>query len=238
MRAVCVFLAIVGGCALVAGTWIALAVGHPDDAAWMLVGVAPMYVAGLILGFRRRGHPVAFWLIAGGALSALGDCLANSVTDLPAVAGSASAWLILLIAECVNNLSVVAGIGLIGLFPTGVAQSRGERAVLRATTVAAVLIPVALMASSPTPPAGLFQDAEHGMVSPLFTQALRPVEPVLAALQFTFAAWIFLGPVLLYLRYRRSPAQDRRRIRWLLAGAGSALIVFAALSVVATFGSG
>ena len=238
MRAVCVFFAIVGGCALVAGTWIALAVGHPDEAAWMLVGVAPMYVAGLILGFRRRGHPVAFWLIAGGALSALGTCLANSVTDLPAVAGSASAWLVFLIAECVNNLSVVAGIGLIGLFPTGVAQSRAERAVLRATTVAAVLIPVALMASSPTPPAGLFQDAEHGMVSPLFTQALRPVEPVLAALQFTFAAWIFLGPVLLYLRYRRSPAQDRRRIRWLLAGAGSALIVFAALSVVATFGSG
>jgi signal transduction histidine kinase len=238
MRAVCVFLAIAGGCALVAGTWIALAVGHPDDAAWMLVGVAPMYGAGLILGFRRPGHRVAFWLIAGGALSAVGDCLGEAITDRPTVAGSASAWLVLLIAECVSNLSVVAGIGLIGLFPTGLAQSRGERAVLRVTTVAAGLIPVALMASSPTPPAGLFQDAEHGIVSPLFTQALRPVEPVLAALQFTFAAWTLLGPVLLYLRYRRSPAQDRRRIRWLLAGAGSALIVFAALSVVATFGSG
>jgi signal transduction histidine kinase len=238
MRAVCVFLAIVGGCALVAGTWIALAVGHPDDIAWMLVGVAPMYVVGLILGLRRPGQPVAFWLIAGGALSAVGDCLTTAIADLPAVAGSASAWLVLLVAECVNNLSTVAGIGLIGLFPTGVAQSRGERLVLRVTTVAAVLIPVGLMASSPTPPAGLFQDAQHGMVNPLFTQALRPVEPVLAPLQFTFAACIVLGPVLLYFRYRRSPAQDRRRIRWLLAGAGSALIVFVALSVVATFGSG
>jgi signal transduction histidine kinase len=238
MRAVCVFLAIVGGCALVAGTWIALAVGHPGDAAWMLVGVAPMYLAGLIGAFLRRGHRIAFWLIAGGALSAVGDCLGNSITDLPAVAGSASAWLVLLVAECVSNLSVVAGIGLIGLFPTGVPQSRAERVVLRTSALVAVLVPVALMASSKTPPAGLFQPAEQGIVSPLFAQALRPVEPVLAALQFTFPAWIFSGLVLLYLRYRRSAAADRRRIRWLLVGGGSALIVFVALSVVATFGSG
>jgi signal transduction histidine kinase len=238
MRAVCVFLAIVGGCALVAGTWIALAAGHPDDVAWMLVGVAPMYVAGLILGFRRPGQRVAFWLIAGGALSAVGDCLAGAITDLPAVAGSASAWLVLLIAECVNNLSVVAGIGLIGLFPTGVAQSRAERVVLGTSALVAVLVPVALVASSQTPPAGLFQTAEQGIVSPLFTQALRPAEPVLAALQFTFPAWIFSGLVLLYLRYRRSTQADRRRIRWLLLGGGSALIVFVAVSVVGTFGSG
>jgi len=238
MRAVCVFLAIVGGCALVAGTWIALAVGHADDAAWMLVGVAPMYVAGLILGFRRPGHPIAFWLIAGGALSAVGDCLVTSITDLPAVAGAASAWLVLLTAECVNNLSVVAGVGLIGLFPAGVPQSRGERVVLWTSTLEAVLVPVALMAASPTPPAGLFQSAERGIVSPLFAQALRPAEPVLAALQFTFPAWIFSGLVLLYLRYRRSAPTDRRRIRWLLAGGGSALIVFVAVSVVGTFGSG
>ena len=238
MRAVCVFLAIVGGCALVAGTWIALAAGHRDDAAWMLVGVAPMYVAGLIGAFLRRGRRIAFWLIAGGALSAVGDCLGNSITDLPAVAGSASAWLVLLVAECVSNLSVVAGIGLIGLFPTGVPQSRSERVVLRTSTLVAVLVPVALMASSQTPPAGLFQPAERGIVSPLFAQALRPVEPVLAALQFTFPAWIFSGLVLLYLRYRRSAPADRRRIRWLLVGGGSALIVFVALSVVGTFGSG
>ena len=71
------------------------------------------------------------------------------------MADSSFAWLVLLIAECASNLSVVTGIGLIGLFPTGVPQSRGERAVLRATAVAAVLIPVALMASSQTPPASL-----------------------------------------------------------------------------------
>jgi len=64
------------------------------------------------------------------------------------------------------------------------------------------------------------------------------VEPILAALQFTFPAWVFLGLVLLYLRYRRSAAADRRRIRWMLVGTGSALLVFVANSAVATFSSG
>ncbi|MGA9834382.1 MAG: sensor histidine kinase [Trebonia sp.] len=238
MRAVCVFLAIVGGCALVAEAWMGLATGHLDEAGFVLAGPAPLYAAGLIGVFRGPGRRVAFWLLAGGALFAVGDCLADAVTDLPAVAGSSLAWLVLLIAECASNLSVVTGIGLIGLFPTGVPQSRGERAVLRATAVAAVLIPVALMASSQTPPASLYQAAEPGTVSPLFTSALSPAKPALAALQFTFSAWVFLGLVLLYLRYRRSAAADRRRIRWMLVGTGSALLVFVANAVVATFGSG
>ena len=144
----------------------------------------------------------------------------------------------LLIGECASNLAVATSVGVLGLFPTGVPQSRGERAVLSATALVAVLLPVALMASSQTPPAGLFQPAEPGTGSPLFTSALRPVEPTLAALQFSFSAWTFLGLVLLYMRYRRSAAADRRRIRWLLVGGGSALLVFAANGVVGTFGSG
>jgi signal transduction histidine kinase len=238
MRAVCVFLAILGGCALVAETWMGLATGNLDEAGFVLAGPAPLYIAGLIGVVRGPGRRVAFWLLAGGALFAVGDFLAGTITDLPAVAGSSFAWLVLLIAECVSNLSVVTGIGLIGLFPTGVPQSRVERVVLQVTALAAVVIPVALMVASQTPPAGLYQPAQPGTVSPLFTPVLRPVEPVLAGLQFTFAAWTFLGLGLLYLRYRRSGAADRRRIRWMLVGTGSALLVFVANSVVATFASG
>ena len=238
MRAVCVFLAIVGGCALVAGAWIELATGNVDGAGFVLAGPAPLYVAGLIGVVRGPGRRVAFWLLAAGALFAVGVCLGDAITDLPAVADSSFAWLVLLIGECASNLAAVTSVGLLGLFPTGVPQSRGERAVLSATALVAVLLPVALMASSPAPPAGLFQPAEPGIVSPLFTRALRPAESTLAALQFTFAAWTFLGLILLYLRYRRSAAADRRRIRWMLVGTGSALLAFLANSVVATFGSG
>src|SRR5262249_19665205 len=45
--------------------------------------------------------------------------------------------------------------------------------------------------------------------------------------------------IMLYLRYRRSSPGDRRRIRWLLAGMGSAVVIFAALTVVSvSAGSG
>jgi len=39
---------------------------------------------------------------------------------------------------------------------------------------------------------------------------------------------------MLYLRYRRSPSDDRRRIRWLLAGMGSTVVVLAALFALAS----
>ncbi len=63
--------------------------------------------------------------------------------------------------------------------------------------------------------------------------AASPLEPVAAVLYYTFAAWAVIGVIMLYLRYRRSPAEDRRRIRWLLAGAAGALVTAAALFAVA-----
>src|SRR5215471_18293635 len=44
---------------------------------------------------------------------------------------------------------------------------------------------------------------------------------------------------MLYLRYRRSSPDDRRRIRWLLTGMGGAVVLFAAVTVVSlSAGSG
>ena len=105
--------------------------------------------------------------------------------------------------------------------------------------VTAVLLLVLLVISSPTPPEGLFQSAEPGIASPLFLPAARLAEPVVAWLQYTFAAWVILGVVMLYLRYQRSPSQDRRRIRSLLVGMGTAIVVFAAVTALSySVGSG
>ena len=97
----------------------------------MLLGPAPFYAAGLVGTFRRPGNRVAAWLLAAGATFMLGVCLGDAVADLPAVADSRFAWIILFIGQCAGNGSVVAGIGLIGLFPSGVPQWRAERLVLR-----------------------------------------------------------------------------------------------------------
>src|SRR5215475_3746538 len=238
MRAISIALAVIGGCALVAAVVIELASGNVAGVAWVLAGPAPFYVAGLVGVFRGPGHRVAVWLLAAGAMDMLGTCLGDAVTDLPVVASASFAWVVVLAGFCASNASVAAGVGLIGLFPTGVPERPGERWALRITAAMAIVLPVLLMVSSPTPPASLFQP-ELAIASPLFLPAARPVEPVAAALQYSFAAWIILGVIMLYLRYRRSSPADRRRIRWLLAGMGSAVVLFAALTVVSlTAGSG
>jgi signal transduction histidine kinase len=239
MRAVCITLAIIGGCALAAAAAIELATGNIAGIGWLLLGPAPFYVAGLAGMFRGPGNRVAAWLLACGAMFMLSEFVGDAVTDLPVVAGSSIAWIVVLIGKCAANASVVAGIGLIGLFPTGVPQRRGERLVLRTAAVTAVLLPVLLVISSPTPPEGLFQSAEPGIASPLFLPAARLAEPVVAWLQYTFAAWVILGVVMLYLRYQRSPSQDRRRIRSLLVGMGTAIVVFTAVTALSySVGSG
>ena len=55
-----------------------LATGHLDEAGFVLAGPAPLYAAGLIGVVRGPGRRVAFWLLAGGALFALGDCLVGA----------------------------------------------------------------------------------------------------------------------------------------------------------------
>jgi signal transduction histidine kinase len=229
MRAVCIALAAIGGCALAVAVVIELAVGDPAGVGWLLIGPAPFYVAGLVGAFRRPGHRVAAWLLACGAMFMLAVCLGDV---LPVVTGF-SAWLVLLAAEIAGNASVVAGIGLIGLFPTGRPQRRGERWVLGAGAAMAVLLPLLVEISSPAPPTDLFgYSGEPAIASPLFLRAARPAGPVVVGLHHAFAVWTVLGVIMLYLRYRRSASEDRRRIRFLLVGAAGAMVLFAATTAV------
>src|SRR5205809_1024809 len=67
MRAICIVLAVIGGCALVAAVVIELATGNAAGVGWVLAGPTPFYVAGLVGAFRGPGHRVAVWLLAAGA---------------------------------------------------------------------------------------------------------------------------------------------------------------------------
>src|SRR5215470_78621 len=232
MRAVCIVLAVIGGCALAAAVAIELATGDPAGAGWVLVGPGPFYAVGLALAFRGPGQRAGAWLLATGAaflLSVCGDAVVPLVHDWPA------GWIVALTRDWAGFACLVAAIGLIGLFPTGVPERAAERWVLWAAAVTAVLIPVLRMVVSPTAPQGSFSEpGEPAVASPLFLPAARSLEPVATGLVYAFAAWAAVGVIMLYLRYRRSPSEDRRRIRWLLAGAVCALISMSALWVVAS----
>jgi signal transduction histidine kinase len=231
MRPVSAVLAVIGGCALVAAVAIQLSPG-PAGGGWVLVGPGPLYVVGLVWVLRRPGQRVAVWLLATGSVFLLEVCLGDAV--LPLVHGWSFAWLVALVrAWASNGAVVVGGIGLFGLLPTGTPQRAAERWTLGIAAVVGVALPVLYLLASPVAPKDNFPDTEADIFSPWFVPALRPIEPVVVGLERTFPAWALLGVLMLYLRYRRSLPDDRRRIRWLLLGALGALVTAAAEYAVA-----
>jgi signal transduction histidine kinase len=239
MRVVCVFFALVGGCSLVAGTAIELAEGHPADVAWCLL-VSPLLVAGLlgVLYARGSGRRVAAWLLVCGALTVADACLGNALGDVPGLSGSSWAWELSLLEDIIGNLSVVGGIGLIGLFPAGRPETRTERVVLGGAAAMAVAVPVLSMVAFPSPPDGLFEPAQPDALSPLYRPGASLLQPVVNGLRYTFAVWVIFGLVLLWLRYLRGSAADRRVIRWLLVVIATAFVVFGVLTALSLLATG
>lgn len=265
MRVVCVFFAVIGGCALVAATALEIAVGHPENITWGLLS-APFYVAGLAgvlsgrtgaqvrppaagaqpaghsarqaAAGRASGRDVSAWLLASGALFFVATCIGDTLDDVPGVAQSSWAWALVLLGDIAGNGSIVAGIGLIGLFPAGVPETRAERGVLGGAAAAAVTLPVLGVIVFLTPPAGLFEPAQPDAVSPLYVPAAGFLQSAVIALRYSFAVWVILGIVLLCLRYRRGSASARRLIRWLLVGWAAAVVIFAVLSALSLLATG
>jgi signal transduction histidine kinase len=259
------FFAIIGGCALLAATAMEIAVGHPENIVWGLLS-APFYVAGLAgvlsgrtaarapnpdagdrpaglpdgagAAGRASGRDVSAWLLASGALFFVGTCIGDALDDVPGVAQSSWAWALVLLADIAGNGSVVAGIGLIGLFPAGVPETRAERGVLGGAAAAAVALPALGTIVFLTPPAGLFESAQPDAFSPLYVPAANFLQSTVIALRYSFAVWVVLGLVLLCLRYRRGSAESRRLIRWLLVGWVAAMVVFAVLTALSVLTTG
>ena len=227
MRAVSWVFAVVGGCALVVAVVGNLMDGDPAGAGWMLIGPAPFYAVGLAGAFRGRGHPVAVWLLAAGSLDMVSQCLGDVV--LMHVGFAAAGWVIFA-AMCAGNGSQVAGMGLIGLFPTGRPDRKGQRAVLITAAALGVLIPVLVLVASPWMPRDPFGSPDSSAVpSPLFQAAAWPLSDVANVAYQLFILVILAGLIMLYMRYRRSPQSERRQVRLALVGLASGTVVFGAL---------
>ena len=236
MRAVSWVFAVIGGCALLVGVVGNLVNGDPPGAGWYLIGPAPLYAVGLAGILRGRGHPVAVWLLAGGSLDLVSQCLGDVV--LTHVGFAAAGWIIFA-AMCAGSGSQVAGMGLIGLFPTGRPDRKGQRAALITAAVLAVLIPVFVLVASPWMPRDPFGNpASSAIPSPLFQMAAWPLSDVANVAYQLFTLVILAGLIMLYLRYRRSPQSERRQVRLALVGLTSATVVFGALLTFGWTGGG
>ncbi|MGI9006038.1 MAG: hypothetical protein ACR2FU_07540 [Streptosporangiaceae bacterium] len=234
MRAISWVFAVLGGGALIVTVVGNLIGGDPAGAGFALVGPAPIYAVGLAGAFRGRGHPVAVWLLAGGSLFMLNGSLDDVVLKH---AGPATAGWVVFGAMCAETGSQVAGMGLVGLFPTGRPDRKGQRAVLIAAAVLAVLVPVLVLVSSPWAPRDPFAaPGSTAVASPMFTPAARPLSAAANVIYQLDLALLVAGLVMLYLRYRRSPQSERRQVRLALVGLAAATAVFAAQIALAWTG--
>lgn len=235
MRAFRVVLAVAGGCAVALAIVVNVASRHYTDAGWVLAVPLPFYAVGLFAYLHRPGHPAVDWLLAVGTGTIVGFAVDRL---MPAAADWPAAWMLMMLGQWVGYATIVAGIGFIGLFPAGRAERPHERWVLGLATVMAALLPVLNGLSSPEFAKNPYADPPTPAVrSPFFVADLAPSATVTTWLQHMFPLWSAAGLVLLALRYRRSSADQRRRIRWLLAGTGVAFVVWTPTLVLPDEGS-
>jgi len=231
MRAVWAGFTAVGAVALVATISVDLARGDLSGAGWMLAGPGPFWAAGVIGAWRQPGRRAWLWLLAAGALFMADSCFDEIV--MPAVVGRPADWLVWVIRNWLGAAAIVAGLGMIGLFPTGRAERGYERWVLGASAALAAVLPLVLLVTGPLAvPETFGPPADAGIVSPVYWPAAAALHPAAARLNTWLPTVTTLGLLLLYLRYRRAVADSRRRIRWLLFGALIAMVCFFAMTAV------
>jgi len=218
-------------------TWAVL------DPAWapVVLGLSLAVPGGLLL--RRLPRHAIAWVMTGYGLAWLLNGAAGAWLrvvvflrpDLPG--GTAAAWIYDRLGP-----SLILGLTLLLLlFPDGrLPRGRLDRAVARASLLAASLVPVALLLA---PTAAL--DAFHGGAPPTEVAALRtdaltlPLPPDVWAVVLATAHGLLpvgvLGPVaVVVLRYRRARGERRLQLRWLVwAGLVSALAGAAGLALPA-----
>jgi signal transduction histidine kinase len=228
MRAIVAALAALGGGMILAAFVVSVARGDGSEAQWLLLGPMPFWLIGLIGYLRQPGRPVVWWLVgvgvAFGCNIALGDVFLPLAAEHWGSTSSVTAAIALLYLWFAVA-APVAGVGLVGLFPSGRPERAYERVVIWTVVAAGFLLPLLEAASL----ADLSSDGgPSGSLAPimfpaLHVPALAPLGGTAGAVFRTNPAWTLIGVALLALRYRRTDGAQRRQIRWLLFGIAASL---------------
>ena len=228
MRAIVAAFAALGGGVILAAFAVSVAQGDGPEATWLLLGPLPFWLIGLVGYLRQPRRPVVWWLVgvsvAFGCDVALGDVFLPLAENHWGATSSITAAIALLHQWC-GAAAPVAGVGLVGLFPSGRPERAYERVVIWAVALAGFLLPLTGAASL----ADISSDGgPSGNLTPvlyraLYVSALAPLGGAAEAVYRTNPAWAVIGVALLALRYRRTDGTERRQIRWLLFGIAASL---------------
>lgn len=181
--------------------------------AWPLAVAASLGLAA-IAWFKRPDHPLAGWFVLLTALPAIEGVPTGILPDL--IESGAEPVLIAgvtLIARVLSVVALIASARVIALFPDGVYRRNWERRLMLAFW-SLLFVPLVLLVASPDVPVlsdELTSPAANPLHIPAFT--LDPGTAV-SITRIAGLAWI-AAVVMLFTRYQRMDAIDRKRTRWL-----------------------
>lgn len=191
-----------------------LAIGSPAKELPWITGIAIFVGAAAYVWRRCPQHGAAWWFAVTAGVVAIVQTL-DGLTMYLGAAGNVEllAWA-LLAYQLATVVAIAALVHLLGLFPDGQVQRPYERRVLNGLWWLLALPPIVFL-GRPT----LLAPAYHmlgDLHNPYQVPALAPAGTA-AGVGVSLTQGLFAtGVVLLVLRYRRSSAEPRRRIRWLL----------------------
>jgi len=118
-------------------------------------------------------------------------------------------WLLNAVEQAVTLSFAAAWIGLLAVFPDGAYQRRYERWVVWAAVIAVPVVPLLLLVSVPVLVASPYTRLSNALSSPLFMPPLSWLSAPLA-----LPVFVVVALVLVVLRYRRVPAEERLQMKW------------------------
>jgi hypothetical protein len=199
----------------------------PDAALWGIVfglGIGSLTVVGALLADRSPATRIGLLLMASAALLAGGAAL-SSYARSGAVA-TPEPWPGYLAAGQVGDPLWVAAIAivLIGIpliFPTGHLLSPRWRWVVGLVAIGVTVVMLSQSVMSPT------STNDESLANPLYLPWLATILDPLAPITSATLPLAFVAALLaLFIRYRRGSMVERQQLKWLLATAAFAAIVF------------
>jgi signal transduction histidine kinase len=226
VRAVHAVLAVLGGCAVAAAIAVDVTQGRLASAGWVAVGPLPFYAVGLAAYLNQPDSRAVRWLLAVGVGFATEVALCDGLRALAPKAPAAVVVTVAVARQYAEVGSSFAGLGLLGLFPSGRPERPVERRLLWIAAVWGLLLPVVCALCLPTLAPGFFAGGDDPAVaSPVHLSVLGPLAGAASLAYRLYGVWTLVGVALLGARFRRSQGRRRRQIGWLHLGAGLSVVL-------------
>ncbi len=232
-------VSVAGGLALAVDVVAQTAIGWTTgDTVWNLLVVAPLFLLGAVVVWRRPGHPETRRLnLLGASVAASAAIEASAYLFYGHRPPGGAFWVLNLAYGLVGGIQVVAAALLIGLYPDGVPERRWL-AVLQRSLWAYLALPVLQLLTDPVVMVSSYFPVQPYLPSPFYVPWLAPLSPAVAGL-LDSALPVLVGIGMLLARYRLAERAGRMRMRWLLyvsVVGGLGFAVAAGLTVVGASG--